>query len=1333
MRKWLVDQARDQTMRFLLACHFRLYDRSDGKFYTGVSNSLKKLAEGEWKLTGGGINYLNRLFLPNYWRSKLDESIDISNAPRKTFDVFDTMASLAEQRSLEDAVTDFPSLYKTYKNNTLFYFTTLDRALSPLMTLYNLIGAGYRLANFTSLLGFTTQTSHLAFEDGEEKLLKEMGMMFGVFTSKRDLNTTTSNLKLSTTCKRPQTEKNYEKELNFYKELADQFPDLEEQLNAPDPLLVAHDLRAMNKSNRYAGRENTTINLFVNNIAYTKSGYEGNLDLNELYARHEKCYLVLKENIKEAYKRSPTFRRLFNYAYDNRLHNRSERWDMMPLTEERVGSGKERLTELYADQENLRREQLYYQSGPCLVPFSTERAYMHEVIKALTLLSNNVTETHPRGPVVEYTNIILKEMNLATPVRTRYIVNVPDTQLAIIKGRQCVNYAVYLQLRNNVTSSIPNFTKIAHQVMRTKIKEQTGLDLNPDNVYLNYFGGEAPKKYSPQAFLKWTRDVQPQWSVTLTDLAFCNFNNEDVFREANKLDEEYGVYWQGAGCGDYYGGENEVKIKPSQLRDIVWKLDFSSLINARLHEFWDRHQENWRTLSKAEFFRAALEAKEKGVLSTDDYTYILRGLDPGVPLNETVTLAHFQRKSPPSIDVRRLDINGYAATDILRFVLENKREVLYIPGSPLSFYVFQNDHTMRQWIVEQAVDIRKRFFLTSHFSAYDRQDGNSYTGVDNALQKLAEGDWEVDGGGIDYYDSFRIKNTDVFEALALQTKERRFQDADTLIMSDSELCEQRVLVAFQIAGTVLGVPLMLFGPIGALVNTLMFGAILGLEIHVASNGDSEEERQQALSGAEADVEMAVLFGAVTTVASPLIKTTVLRKIFNRNNKYFKAPQVINGKFGYLLGPEKPPQISFREKGFKISKDIPARSVTATKSLVGTENLVNPSATPQIESKKLPTKQVSLLSVNNRKSLVTKIEVRNFYEQLYRDCPELETQLKYPDPLLLLHDEVATDTSYRLYKILIPDLVMLFIKSSDEIHYFNNPKILLNEWKVAPYEFNLLKRIINEVYSWSPTFRRLFNYAYDSELQDPEKRWLIAPREAFSTTVTEEELMTANGVRTIGLNVDFISRRYYESDIGPVPFTAEHAYLNEIIKALTGIHFTSSEFYFRGPIVEYANIILKEVGRELPDYRVPLRTRLVTSLSDEQLEAIYHYKTLAITYPELQIQTQNPDPFLLDHDRVAFDSSDKASHSNFRVSEMMFKQVTKTFNSINSPLKLAKGIEVYNYIAALLEEAYAASPTFRRLFNRAILNYNWRYARNRVTLVTNSEETSTTLFFHLGTK
>jgi hypothetical protein len=64
---------------------------------------------------------------------------------------------------------------------------------------------------------------------------------------------------------------------------------------------------------------------------------------------------------------------------------------------------------------------------------------------------------------------------------------------------------------------------------------------------------------------------------------------------------------------------------------------------------------------------------------------------------------------------------------------------------------------MRQWIVEQAVDIRKRFFLTSHFSAYDRQDGNSYTGVDNALQKLAEGDWEVDGGGIDYYDSFQNK------------------------------------------------------------------------------------------------------------------------------------------------------------------------------------------------------------------------------------------------------------------------------------------------------------------------------------------------------------------------------------------------------------------------------------------------------------------------------------------------------------------------------------------------------------------------------------------------
>ncbi|ECQ7480431.1 PipA/GogA/GtgA family type III secretion system effector, partial [Salmonella enterica] len=43
----------------------------------------------------------------------------------------------------------------------------------------------------------------------------------------------------------------------------------------------------------------------------------------------------------------------------------------------------------------------------------------HEVVHALTHLQDK-EENHPRGPVVEYTNIILKEMGHAAPPRIAY-------------------------------------------------------------------------------------------------------------------------------------------------------------------------------------------------------------------------------------------------------------------------------------------------------------------------------------------------------------------------------------------------------------------------------------------------------------------------------------------------------------------------------------------------------------------------------------------------------------------------------------------------------------------------------------------------------------------------------------------------------------------------------------------------------------------------------------------------------------------------------------------------------------------------------------------------
>ncbi|KAJ3616572.1 hypothetical protein Zmor_011829 [Zophobas morio] len=1353
MRNWVVNQAKDIRIRFLLARHFNIYDRQDGILYTGVVNSLKKLAEGIWNsqsdvVNGGGDFY----FTESGMRTISGPFRNSGEYKYVVRDVFHGITYLTKQRTLQESATLVLPREGSI-SNPLFYFEIFERAVGQIFMLCSPIAASLKILNFTAFLKYKTVASHKTFKDVEGAILNEMGVLFGALSQVVDKN----NRRI-TTCKGLHARDIKKGKPSYYEDILAKFPDLETQLKKPDPLVLNHDRRAVDDINRFSGTEKIISNLLVrSNCVYTKSEVGNTVNLAELHFEFSRCDRNLQVIMDQAYKKSPTFRRLFNYAYDKELHNPEKRWGIMPMTTlrtlalgEQFGDERIRLLELYPNTEALKKKFKFYQSGLCLVPFSMERVYLRQVVKALTLLPDNVSKVSIRGPVVEYTNLILKEMNLAEPVRTQYINQLADIQLAILQGKNCINYAVYLQLRNNITSAMPNFSEIARSFMRAKIKERTGLDLDTDKVYLNYFGN-TQKQYSSLAFLKWSRDVQPQWSITLTTLAFTNFNSDDEFCDANKLNEKYGVYWHGSGC-DHYGAENEVRIKPSTLRDISWKLDFASIVNQKLNEFWTKHHEDWRTLAKAEFLRAALDAKIKGILSNLDYTRLLKGIVPDLPLTEPLTLFLLQQKTSPLIDVRRLDINGYSATDILRFVLEDGREILYIPGHHPAFYSFDNDHKMRLWLVKQATDLKKRLQLTAHFSMYDRQDGNTYTGVDNALQKLVEGDWEIDGTGIDY-KNLKIES-DIFDALALQTKKCRFNNAKTLIMSNQELSEQRTLMAFQMVAMVFSIPLMFFGSVGVVLGTAIFATTFGLELHIAVNGDSLEERKGAFRAAEMDVAMAALFGAVANIGSRYISFNweAIQRIKSKK-KFFIKPQSINGKMGYPLGPVKPPQFLVEEKGLKVAEN-PSENVKMTESPSVKKKFLEEqqralSVLPESTLKEvLPDKQKQALlrkvlertsktpalsKMANSKSLVNK-NFRPYYKKLYQDVPELKKQLDNPDPLLLRHDEIATDSSNRFPAVNEEKIIKSFLQSKEGMGYFDFPKLSKILWNRRPHEYMLLKQIMHEAYYNSPTFRRLYNYAYDAVLQYPEERWLIAPNEVFRTTITEEDFLATNKKKVIGLNVDFINCRYYQSGDTITPLTAERAYLQEVIKALTGIHYEPSEEFFRGPIVEYTNIVLKEIGRSIPHYSAsPVRTSYLSSLSKEQLKSIAHYKALSQKFPELKLQTQKLDPFLLDHDHMAVDGE---NHYNTQVFDVMFKEQTGSIMSLyGSPPNalLAKETAEYKILGPLLNKAYKESLIFRRLYNKAKKTYKWENQENRVLLAPNSNSVFSTTYSYKVTE
>ncbi|ECG8590349.1 PipA/GogA/GtgA family type III secretion system effector [Salmonella enterica subsp. salamae] len=130
----------------------------------------------------------------------------------------------------------------------------------------------------------------------------------------------------------------------------------------------------------------------------------------------------------------------------------------------------------------------------------------------------------------------------------------------------------------------------------------------------------------------------------------------------------------------------------------------------------------------------------------------------------------------------------------------------------------------------------------------------------------------------------------------------------------------------------------------------------------------------------------------------------------------------------------------------------------------------------------------------------------------------------------------------------------------------------------------LSCVLQNAYAQSETFRRLMNYAYDKELHDVEQRWLLGAGEAFETTVTPEDFKMSEGRRVICLNLDDndhnLSTEYYESNDGPHPFDTERSFIHEVVHALTHLQ-DVEENHPRGPVVEYTNIILKEMGHPSP--------------------------------------------------------------------------------------------------------------------------------------------------------
>ncbi|MGL4747756.1 MAG: PipA/GogA/GtgA family type III secretion system effector [Shewanella sp.] len=200
--------------------------------------------------------------------------------------------------------------------------------------------------------------------------------------------------------------------------LPNKFHDIPEHKNEPSKARLSHDQKAI--------KESKCLNA-VQIYDYLISGEGGidpdkDIDEDDLFD----CQRVMSSTLEDAYDLSSTFRRLFNYAYDNGLNDVRERWLLgageefgATVTKEQISdAGGRKVICMNVDEP---KDKYACISGE--YQFDIERSIIHEVVHALTLFVDK-EDDHPRGPVVEYTNIILKEMGNKSPARTSY--QLPD-------------------------------------------------------------------------------------------------------------------------------------------------------------------------------------------------------------------------------------------------------------------------------------------------------------------------------------------------------------------------------------------------------------------------------------------------------------------------------------------------------------------------------------------------------------------------------------------------------------------------------------------------------------------------------------------------------------------------------------------------------------------------------------------------------------------------------------------------------------------------------------------------------------------------------------------
>jgi hypothetical protein len=379
-------------------------------------------------------------------------------------------------------------------------------------------------------------------------------------------------------------------------------------------------------------------------------------------------------------------------------------------------------------------------------------------------------------------------------------------------------------IATTVIQTCPSLQDTAHEVASDLLKKSGITDLDPDQVYFHRFD---TAESSSKAFTGWEHVPATLTStLTLTQLVIQRFRVGDQ-DNADLLDVYSGFYTAGPKAARF----NDQRSTPARQRGAEGVLGhrFQHALYRQVDCVLEAVRHRLRTLAKCNFLIQAVKARDKRQLSDDDFQFVTNAVMG--PINWPVDLQMLQAQHPCADSVRALDVDGYVATNILRFVAPKGRQIVYMPGETVAFKVLETATDMHYWMLQQMNEEGARQGFMTHFSLADRHAiDKNITDIMNRLVST----W----GKYDHHlinQKNQVITGDAFSWLSNSTQNAMFAEAELSLTSNGDL-RKKLWIGYLSAG------LKVFGPmavVGWPIALPVVGASiasLGLNIDQAVNG-----------------------------------------------------------------------------------------------------------------------------------------------------------------------------------------------------------------------------------------------------------------------------------------------------------------------------------------------------------------------------------------------------------------------------------------------------------------------------------------------------------------